>query len=86
MTLHCNVISDRRQSGVFQAKHPTFFDAFEKKWFKTEKIRLNDKDIEELRSLISSIFANFFKFKHANVSPTFISIRAFPISCVYLKP
>lgn len=32
------------------------------------------------------IFANFFKFIHANVSPTFISIRAFPYICVYRKP
>ena len=30
------------------------------------------------------IFANFFKFIHANVSPTFISIRAFPTS-VYIE-
>ena len=32
------------------------------------------------------IFASFFKFIHANVSPTFISIRAFPYICVYRKP
>ena len=45
-------LSDRRQSGVFQAKHPTFFDAFEKKWFKTEKICLNDKDIEGMSLIL----------------------------------
>ena len=28
------------------------------------------------------IFASFFRFMQANVSPTFISIRAFPIICV----
>ena len=32
-----------------------------------------------LDSLISKIFASFFKFIHANVSPAFISIRAFPM-------
>lgn len=32
------------------------------------------------------IFANFFKFIHANVNPTFISIRVFPYICVYRKP
>jgi len=32
-----------------------------------------------LDSLISKILANFFKFIHANVSPAFISIRAFPM-------
>ena len=32
------------------------------------------------------IFASFFKFIHAKVSATFISIRAFPYICVYLKP
>ena len=30
----------------------------------------------------SSIFASFFKFMHAKVSPAFISIRAFPTYCV----
>ena len=36
--------------------------------------------------LFSLIFASFFKFIHAYVSPTFISIRAFPYICVYRKP
>ena len=30
----------------------------------------------------SSIFASFFKFMHAKVSPAFISIRALPVYCV----
>ena len=32
------------------------------------------------------IFANFLRFMHAKVNPTFISIRAFPYICVYRKP
>lgn len=32
------------------------------------------------------ILASFFRFMQANVSPTFISIRAFPNICVYRKP
>ena len=32
--------------------------------------------------LLAIIFASFFRFMQANVSPTFISIRAFPIICV----
>ena len=31
---------------------------------------------------LAIIFASFFRFMQANVSPTFISIRAFPIICV----
>ena len=44
-----------------------------------------NKNLKKLRdsfildSLISKIFASFFKFIHANVSPAFISIRAFPM-------
>ena len=34
----------------------------------------------------SRIFASFFKFMHAKVSPAFISIRAFPTYCVYRNP
>ena len=32
------------------------------------------------------ILASFFRFIHAKVSPTFISIRAFPNICVYRNP
>ena len=31
-------------------------------------------------------FASFFKFMHANVSATFIVIRALPYNCVYRNP
>ena len=31
-------------------------------------------------------FASFFKFMHANVSATFITIRALPYICVYRNP
>ena len=34
----------------------------------------------------SRIFASFFRFMHAKVSPAFISIRAFPTYCVYRNP
>ena len=30
--------------------------------------------------------ASFFRFIHAKVSPAFISIRAFPMYCVYRNP
>src|SRR5699024_8729369 len=38
-----------------------------------------------LASLSARIFASFFRFIAAKVSPAFIFIRAFPIYCVYRK-
>ncbi|MEY8221899.1 hypothetical protein AALA46_15600, partial [Enterocloster aldenensis] len=35
---------------------------------------------------LALIFASFLRFMQANVSPAFISIRAFPNICVYRNP
>ena len=45
-----------------------------------------NKNLTVFQPRFSKIFASFFRFMHAKVSPAFISIRAFPTYCVYRNP
>ena len=45
-----------------------------------------NKNLAVFQPRFSRIFASFFRFMHAKVSPAFISIRAFPTYCVYRNP
>ena len=44
------------------------------------------KKVAVFQPRFSRIFASFFRFMHAKVSPAFISIRTFPTYCVYRNP
>ena len=47
--------------------------------------QMSDMSVD-FTSLCANILASFFRFMHANVSPAFISIWAFPLYWVYRNP
>lgn len=71
-------ISDCRQNAFGQHSRSVFLV------FGSKSVYLiNNKHFwVPLFPFLAIIFASFFRFMQANVSPTFISIRAFPIICV----
>lgn len=72
------VLSDCRQNAFGQHSRSVFLV------FGSKSVYLiNNKHFwAPLFPFLAIIFASFFRFMQANVSPTFISIRAFPIICV----
>lgn len=72
------IIADCRQNAFGQHSRSVFLV------FGSKSVYLiNNKHFwAPLFPFLAIIFASFFRFMQANVSPTFISIRAFPIICV----
>ena len=66
--------------GCYAQHHFSFKTSFLFIFFKI------NKNLTVFQPRFSRIFASFFKFMHAKVSPAFISIRAFPTYCVYRNP
>lgn len=71
---------DKLGVGCYIQHHFSFKTSFLFIFFKI------NKNLAVFQSRFSRIFASFFKFMHAKVSPAFISIRAFPTYCVYRNP
>ena len=71
-------VSDCRQNAFGQHSRSVFLV------FGSKSVYLinNKHFLVPLFPFLAIIFASFFRFMQANVSPTFISIRAFPIICV----
>lgn len=67
---------DKLGVGCYAQHHFSFKTSFLFIFFKI------NKNPAIFQPRFSSIFASFFKFMHAKVSPAFISIRAFPTYCV----
>jgi len=76
--LYVIVVPDCRQNAFGQHSRSVFLV------FGSKSVYLiNNKHFwAPLFPFLAIIFASFFRFMQANVSPTFISIRAFPIICV----
>ena len=71
-------MSDCRQNAFGQHSRSVFLVLGSKSVY-----LINNKHFwASLFPFLAIIFASFFRFMQANVSPTFISIRAFPIICV----
>ena len=72
------VLSDCRQNAFGQHSRSVFLV------FGSKSVYLINNKLfwAPLFPFLAIIFASFFRFMQANVSPTFISIRAFPIICV----
>ena len=71
-------VSDCRQNAFGQHSRSVFLVLGSKSVY-----LINNKHFwVPLFPFLAIIFASFFRFMQANVSPTFISIRAFPIICV----
>lgn len=68
---------DKLGVGDYAQHHFSFKTSFLFIFFKI------NKNLAVFQPRFSRIFASFFKFMHAKVSPVFISIRAFPTCCVY---
>ena len=68
---------DKLGVGDYAQHHFSFKTSFLFIFFKI------NKNLAVFQPRFSRIFASFFKFMHAKVSPAFISIRAFPTYCVY---
>lgn len=75
---NCTANTDCRQNAFGQHSRSVFLV------FGSKSVYLiNNKHFwVPLFPFLAIIFASFFRFMQANVSPTFISIRAFPIICV----
>ena len=71
---------DKLGVGCYIQHHFSFKTSFLFIFFKI------NKNLAVFQPRFSRIFASFFKFMHAKVSPAFISIRAFPTYCVYRNP
>ena len=71
---------DKLGVGCYAQHHFSFKTSFLFIFFKI------NKNLAVFQPRFSRIFASFFKFMHAKVSPAFISIRAFPTYCVYRNP
>ena len=71
---------DKLGVGDYAQHHFSFKTSFLFIFFKI------NKNLAVFQPRFSRIFASFFKFMHAKVSPAFISIRAFPTYCVYRNP
>lgn len=71
---------DKLGVGDYAQHHFSFKTSFLFIFFKI------NKNLAVFQPRFSRIFASFFKFMHAKVSPVFISIRAFPTCCVYRNP
>ena len=71
---------DKLGVGYYAQHHFSFKTSFLFIFFKI------NKNLAVFQPRFSRIFASFFKFMHAKVSPAFISIRAFPTYCVYRNP
>ena len=71
---------DKLGVGDYAQHHFSFKTSFLFIFFKI------NKNLAVFQPRFSRIFASFFRFMHAKVSPAFISIRAFPTYCVYRNP
>ena len=71
---------DKLGVGCYAQHHFSFKTSFLFIFFKI------NKNLTVFQPRFSRIFASFFRFMHAKVSPAFISIRAFPTYCVYRNP
>ena len=71
---------DKLGVGCYAQHHFSFKTSFLFIFFKI------NKNLAVFQPRFSRIFASFFRFMHAKVSPAFISIRAFPTYCVYRDP
>ena len=76
----CSQTVDKLGVGDYAQHHFSFKTSFLFIFFKI------NKNLAVFQPRFSRIFASFFKFMHAKVSPVFISIRAFPTCCVYRNP
>ena len=78
----CGVLQtvDKLGVGYYAQHHFSFKTSFLFIFFKI------NKNLAVFQPRFSRIFASFFRFMHAKVSPAFISIRAFPTYCVYRNP
>ena len=72
----CFQTVDKLGVGCYAQHHFSFKTSFLFIFFKI------NKNLAVFQPRFSRIFASFFRFMHAKVSPAFISIRAFPTYCV----